>query len=229
MSLVRRESLILWIAGTVASALVVPYQLSLVNRPLPLPLPVVAVAAVVQTGILLALAVAAGLWFARRTGLGAPLLEAALLVSLAILVLDALRSQAGQALTSRVGQLPSPSPWTGVLAAFYGGIAEELLTRLFLLSLIAWTLRRVIRGDAAYWIAIVAAAVLFGLAHLPATGAIFGLTPLVVVRAIVLNGIPGVAFGVLYWRYGLESAMLSHFATDIVLHAIVPAVLRLTT
>jgi membrane protease YdiL (CAAX protease family) len=48
------------------------------------------------------------------------------------------------------------------------------------------------------------------------------ITPLVVIRAIILNGIAGVAFGWLYWKMGLESAMLSHFFTDVVLHVILP-------
>jgi hypothetical protein len=30
----------------------------------------------------------------------------------------------------------------------------------------------------------------------------------------------GIAFGFLYWQWGLEYAMLSHFCADIVLHVI---------
>jgi membrane protease YdiL (CAAX protease family) len=71
------------------------------------------------------------------------------------------------------------------------------------------------------WIAIVVVAVAFGLAHLPATAAIgLPIDTLVASRAIVLNGIGGVAFGWLYWRYGLESAMVGHFSADIVLHVL---------
>jgi membrane protease YdiL (CAAX protease family) len=42
----------------------------------------------------------------------------------------------------------------------------------------------------------------------------------VVLRAIVLNGLAGVAFGYLYFTRGLESAIVSHFSADIVLHVI---------
>jgi len=70
------------------------------------------------------------------------------------------------------------------------------------------------------WIANVLAAVLFGLGHLPATSALLPLTPLFVTRAIVLNGLLGVAFGYLYMTRGLESAMISHFSADIVLHVL---------
>jgi membrane protease YdiL (CAAX protease family) len=73
------------------------------------------------------------------------------------------------------------------------------------------------------WIAISLAALLFGLAHLPATRAVgLPMSPLVIARAIVLNGIGGVAFGWLYWKRGLESAMIAHFSADIVVHVIPP-------
>jgi hypothetical protein len=45
---------------------------------------------------------------------------------------------------------------------------------------------------------------------------------MVVTRALLLNGIPGVVCGYLYMRYGLEAAMLSHFSLDILLHLIAP-------
>ena len=75
------------------------------------------------------------------------------------------------------------------------------------------------------WVAIVLAAVLFGLAHLPATQAIgLPMSVLVISRTIVLNGIGGVAFGWLYCKHGLESAMIAHFSADIVVHVIIPLV-----
>lgn len=46
------------------------------------------------------------------------------------------------------------------------------------------------------------------------------LTPILIVRTIILNGIGGIIFGWLYWKKGLESAMISHFSADIVLHVI---------
>ena len=73
---------------------------------------------------------------------------------------------------------------------------------------------------AVLWIANVLAAVLFGLGHLPTTALLVPLTPLVILRAIVLNGVAGIAFGYLYFTRGLESAMISHFSADLVLHVL---------
>ena len=75
------------------------------------------------------------------------------------------------------------------------------------------------------WLVIVVASVLFGLGHLPTTAQLTTLTPLIIARAIVLNGVAGLAFGYLYWKRGLESAMLAHFSADILLHVLLPLVL----
>jgi len=69
-----------------------------------------------------------------------------------------------------------------------------------------------------FWIANVVSALLFGLGHLPATGALAPLTPVLITRAVVENGLGGIVFGVLYRRFGLEWAMVSHFGCDILLH-----------
>jgi membrane protease YdiL (CAAX protease family) len=48
------------------------------------------------------------------------------------------------------------------------------------------------------------------------------LDAVVVARTVLLNGIAGLVFGWFYVRQGLESAMLSHFAADLVLHVAAP-------
>ncbi len=120
-----------------------------------------------------------------------------------------------------------PPAWQGLLASFEGGVTEEVLLRLFGLTFLAW-LGTLVRRDSqgrppllVLWLANVIAAVLFGLGHLPATAAAgLPLTALVVARAIVLNGLLGLAFGWLYWTRGLESAVIGHFSADIVLHVV---------
>jgi membrane protease YdiL (CAAX protease family) len=76
------------------------------------------------------------------------------------------------------------------------------------------------------WAANILAAVGFGLAHLPLASEIgIPLTPLFITRTLVLNGIGGIAFGWLYWKRGLESAMIAHFSADIVVHVLTPLIL----
>jgi len=95
-----------------------------------------------------------------------------------------------------------------------------------MVSLLAWLISRVWKDAegkptaGGMWLVIIVASVLFGLGHLPATAQLAPLTPLLVTRAIILNGVAGLAFGYLYWKRGLESAMLAHFSADILLHVI---------
>jgi hypothetical protein len=49
------------------------------------------------------------------------------------------------------------------------------------------------------------------IAHLPVAATIWTLTPIVIIRTTLLNSLLGVAFGYLYWRWGLEYAIFSHF------------------
>jgi len=121
---------------------------------------------------------------------------------------------------------PSVAVWKGALTFLYCGIVEEVLLRLFVMSLLVWVFTRVSGKRSPipttyYVCAIVLAAVLFGLAHLPATSSLFGgLTPLLVVRAILGNGLLGIWFGYLYWKKGLEYAIAAHMCGDIFLHLI---------
>jgi hypothetical protein len=109
-----------------------------------------------------------------------------------------------------------PNWLSSLTAMLYGGITEEILMRWGLMSLLVWIAWKVLKqgitlpSQGIYQGAIVLASLVFGLLHLPATAAIVPLTPLVIIRAILLNGIAGIAFGWLFWQYSLEAAMLSH-------------------
>ncbi|MEI7028119.1 CPBP family glutamic-type intramembrane protease [Paenibacillus sp. y28] len=117
--------------------------------------------------------------------------------------------------------------WSRASTALYGGVVEEVLLRLFVMTLLVWILsipaRRSHRpiAPAVYVCAIVLATLLFGFGHLPATASLFGgLSGLLVVRALVLNGLLGLLFGWLYWKKGLEYAIVSHLFADLFLHVL---------
>ncbi len=78
----------------------------------------------------------------------------------------------------------------------------------------------------AFWTANLIVAIIFGLGHLPAASIMMlPITPVVVTAALVLNGIAALVFGYLYWKKGLEAAMVAHFSADIVVHVFGPAFL----
>lgn len=186
----------------------------------------------IQPGVLLLGCVALGVVLAPRVGLRSVIgglserpfsrgdARAGLLVGLltgaGLVVLDALTrpllGAAGPALSlSRPRSLLETL--TGVL---YGGLVEELLLRWGVMTLLAWLGWRVLRrgagtpGAGVMWGAVVGSALLFGLGHLGAAGLAARLTAAVVARTILFNALVGVAFGWLYWRRNLETAMLAH-------------------
>lgn len=108
---------------------------------------------------------------------------------------------------------------------FYGGIMEEVLLRLFLMSLVAfliWKLffRKCSKNEIPQGVFVAAnvlCALLFAAGHLPATITMFGtLTPLVLLRCFLLNGGLGLAFGWLYRKYGIQYAMIGHAGAHII-------------
>jgi Type II CAAX prenyl endopeptidase Rce1-like len=237
--------------GLLGAVAILPYSFALAGDKLSkakLPLPVLGLLSFVQSALLIALATGIGLLAAKPVGLGAPYIQAILtrgplLAPLLKILLPALALAAlsfalmallerfvfaahvPEALAKGAGNMPV---WKRFLASFYGGLDEEIFMRLFLVSGLVWILglfwknSNGVPASGSYWTAILLAALLFGLGHLPATASITPLTLMLVIRAIALNGVAGIAFGWLYWHYGLESAMLSHFCTDIFLHVLGP-------
>jgi len=246
---------VLWTASVIGVLLVLPYALAkipvsaLSKAP---PWYVLVPLEVLQGSVILGLVTLAGLFFANRTGLGAPILEAWLhgqpvgsklrsilvpsvvigvvgtlvIIGLEILVFEpAIRNQ-NPASADAISLWNEPAAWKGLLASFEGGIDEEIELRLFAMSLFAWLGRFVFRKadgtptSTVLWSANVMAAILFGVGHLPLISAMAPLTPLIVLRTLALNGLLGIAFGYLYWKRGLESAMVSHFSADLLLHVV---------
>jgi hypothetical protein len=187
--------------------------------------------AVIQPALLVLLAVALGLWAAPKVGLDAPLVRARAEKRSG---LPELRQQAMPAILgglavaavlvafwSYVRLQPAAAPLLTIefpLATklLYGGIVEELLLRWGMMSLFAWIAWRLVRKPVpvpawCLWTAIVASALLFAVGHLPALFLIAPDAPDSLVAIVVAaNALPGLLFGWLFWRRGLEAAMIAH-------------------
>ena len=232
--------LILWALTIITSILVLPYVLNAEAKMLlsnGLSIEEIILISIIQGVIIFGISTFLGLILAKKTGFELPLLTAfiehkkinykntlklsiaiGIITGILIIILDVFVFQQPIAFNTIW--------WQGLLASFYGGIAEEILMRLFLVSLIAFILTKLFRkkqpGKNILWFSIIAISIVFGLGHLPITSTMTTITPLIITRAIILNGIAGTIFGYLYWKKGLESAIISHFSADIVLHVIFP-------
>ena len=107
-------------------------------------------------------------------------------------------------------------------SVIYGGVIEEVILRLFMMSLIAWLLHKLFWRKqeqtpvAALVLANILAALLFAAGHLPTTAVLMGLTPMIIFRCFLLNGGLGLLFGWLYRKYGLRYAMIAHAGCHVV-------------
>ena len=111
-----------------------------------------------------------------------------------------------------------------IFASFtYGAVIEEVMLRLFFMSLIAFIIIKLFYKkekdipNRVFIIANVIAATLFALGHIPATIQFFGgMDSILFIRCMLLNGGAGLAFGWLYRKYGIQYAMLAHFGCHLV-------------
>lgn len=97
----------------------------------------------------------------------------------------------------------------------YGGIIEEVLLRLFFMTLIAFIVSLIQRkknvSNRVLMTANIIAAIVFSAGHLPTTISLFGhLNFLIVFRCFFLNGLFGFVFGYYYIKYGIQYSMLAH-------------------
>lgn len=249
----------LTLAGTLTGPLVIPYFLGLqatAPHPTPIAMSMSVLIAVVMVRNLVIMAAAAGLglWLARKIGLGAPFLEHRLdgapppprplasIVRPALLwaVVTAVIAFAIDAVFRYGFAVEVPAPeiharidvewWRSGLASFWAPWSEEVVDRLFLLSLVAWLGMMIfrIRGEGkgrtiTLWVANLATAVFFGWYHIGNEQMFIDPVPAIVAWRTVLIILPvGLAFGWLYWRHGLEAAILSHFAIDLIVHVVRP-------
>jgi len=240
--------LVLWVASIFSVIAVVPYVLTLqaeLLKSIPIPLHILLPMQVTLYAAIFSVSVFIGLYLARPVGLGAPILErwlegkevkahlksifgvsilSGILLGILIAGIDFLFPTFYSATT--------PPLWQRFLASFYGGIGEEVITRLFLMTLLVWIFYKIKRTkegrptNIGVWMAILITAILFGLGHLPFAETLTKVTLPLMAKIITLNGIAGIVFGWLYWKKGLESAMLSHFTTDIIVHVVFPIFVR---
>jgi hypothetical protein len=184
--------------------------------------------AIVQPALLMALGLWLGWRFAPGLGLGVPLLaaqasdqqvlpllRARLPAILLVAALTAILLLAWSRLIVPVLFAGSPLTDFGVplvTRLAYGGIGEEIIMRWGVLTtLAAGAVRLGLGRCGALGLAAVISALLFGAGHLPLLAAMAPAAPGWAAPAVVLaNAVPGLLFGALFIRHGLEAAMLAH-------------------
>ena len=115
-----------------------------------------------------------------------------------------------------------PNAFYIIGSVIYGGVIEEVMLRLFLMSLIAFILHKLFGKGAdaptggMLAVANIITALLFAAGHIPATQLLLGITPMILLRCFLLNGGIGLMFGWLYRKFGLKYSMLAHAGCHVV-------------
>ena len=192
--------------------------------------------------VIMAVILALGLRAAAPFGRGAPILDkaasgkprrlgVALLlgvvmggVLLGVLIFLASKEPLLKARLAGRADQPAWMPWALAVEA---SILEEIIFRLFLMSAVIWLVARIMkrRGQASpalVWTAIGTSALAFGLIHLPSWIAVVQPTLFLVASVLALNAVAGVLLGWIYWNWGIEAAILCHFAGDMMLQGLGP-------
>ena len=103
-----------------------------------------------------------------------------------------------------------------------GGVIEEVMMRLFFMSLLALIISKIFCKNEkdipvkVFAAANIISALLFAAGHLPATMAMTTLTPVLLFRCFLFNGGLGLCFGRLYRKYGIGYAMIAHGAAHLI-------------
>ena len=208
------------------------------------PITVLKFLSLIQPAVILSVAVLVGGKLAPKVGLSSPVAEAAAsggnLVSafkpqlipgiggglaggVAIVLIAAVsKPLLSPEVVSRIGEfgkfLPLPT------RLLYGGITEELLLRWGFLTLLVWAAWRLFqKGEdrpkpAVFVSAILVSSLVFGIGHLPVAFMLFPEPTLALTLfVIVANSAFGLIAGYLYWKKGLESAILAHALAHVIM------------
>lgn len=233
----------LFILGLLGSISAVPYLFFILqhNERLRVSLPEIIFNQIAQAFITLIPILLIGLMLARRIGFHLPFLENwkekksefwiyikqtviyGIFITTYILLANSFIYQLGIKPEARLREIPPLID--RILASFYAGINEEIVFRLFATSFMIWLVTKVrfqkrFKSLFNIWFGIILSSIFFSLANFSFPGNLANLKYPLLLRAIALNFIPGMVYGFLYWKKGLEAAMFSHFFSALLLQII---------
>ena len=118
--------------------------------------------------------------------------------------------------------------WKWAIILFHAPVLEELMFRLFALSIAVWALSRLpvlktSQGHAARGVPVIAnvlSSLAFAALHLPAWYQAGEVGPGLLASVVILNVLPGYVMGHIYLRFGIQFAILAHFGGDLGLHIV---------
>lgn len=188
---------------------------------------------ILQSAVFISIAIWSGIYFVNKTGIkvlscprGSTIVNSLITgvtTALVLLIIDYFFHTAR--ITPNFFTVEKITVWKTLFVCFYGGIVEEILLRLFLLTFLLFLINKVSNDrykNASITIAITITALLFAAGHIPVIQMQTTLNPLIITRVMLLNSVAGLIFGYLYIKRGLFSAIIAHFSADFILIFLFP-------
>jgi len=187
--------------------------------------------------LIFGVAIYTGLYLGKEIGFGAPLLEQwqdgrdgplSAISVIRISVFFGILVAIGKTILDRFifGSFVPPimEQWKEVplllraVIPFEQGIGVEIIARLFWMTILVWIFYKIQKPEnnqptsVGVWIPIIIIAIL------STSGTLFwNSDTLVKIQAVVLTAIGGIVYGWLYWKKGIESAIIAHFSSGVLL------------
>ncbi len=127
-----------------------------------------------------------------------------------------------------VGLLPHPPFPTSLVASATAGISEEIIFRLFFISVWVWLISHVLLKKKwqpqIFWVVAVVSGIAFAAAHLPSVMFVVGIKSInnlplaLIVELLIINGTLSLFAAHYFRKYGFLAAVGIHFWADIVWH-----------
>jgi hypothetical protein len=243
---------LLFIVAEFSLLAALPYSITLTGEAiydLGVSLPTVLATQFAQATVLFLVSIFTGLYLGKRTGLGTPVLDSlfrtrnlpanygsvlklsvflGILVSFIIFILDRfVFSIFSEPLTVH---LMTPPLWERFLYSFYTGFVEEIVLRFFLMTLlvwISWKIKRTSQGlptSAGVWMAILIVSFIYGLGYLSSSLSA-SMEQVQMIAILLFNALAGIAFGWLYWKKGLEAAIIANLTSSLMIFVVLGSLL----
>jgi len=237
-----KTAVVLWLAGMlgvlVLSIFVLPQMLS--GQKLPVTKEIAIAISTVQSAVFLAIAAWVGSRLSQRVSLSAPAAQSlatgkSVKTALGFQIRPgimggvlgaAILISATSFLPQQLANLENSTELPLVAKVFYGGFTEEILFRWGVMTFLVWGIwalfqkRKGKPNSRIMWFAIIISSLLFAAGHLPAaaTFADASLTNVTITYILIFNSLFGFVAGFLYWRFGLESAVIAHITAHLLSH-----------
>ncbi len=226
--------LFVWVflAGLVGSLIGLPWSIAILTDSV-----IVWQSAVVEVLVFLAPASAVGVWLGKKVGLGSGLREfvsakpggwehvrSGLLPGMVVGLLlggVGLFAQNSIPRSALMPGLDHPNTFEWFLRCLSAALTEEIFFRLGLMTFFVWVLRSIVKKSTinvpSLWVGNLLSALVFAGAHLPQL--VFHGWSLLI-PFVMFSSSAGMVMGWLYMRYGLISAVVAHFISDLMVYVV---------